>query len=298
MFYGVITMKLFYKLFVGILAVIMTATVAFAQVQPAGSVDRYRDGGSVSILGEDRGISELFGESGLISFIKEKLEDLNLDGLISCIKDIFSEIIEKIILIIERIISAVVVNTDDSSYYEMLFAASSEIEAVKSYMLDKNAGEMDTGDIQIIYTSLIGDDDSDPENLKSLKACVQYNFTLDDKGQMHFISGAADIGLFILASEEDGSHTVKEAFFPEEGENYTSSLEALCSQVGVTVDDCLSLMEMVKITIIDELAVYYEEHPEITAIEFEGEMYNADQLREIEGERMNEIFERYQTEAE
>ena len=286
-------MKIFSKLLVGILAVIMTATVAFAHAEPVRAADWEPDGVSAYISGEAGSTDELFESGGLINFIKEILEDLDLDSLISFIKEKLAEICEKIFVIIERLLASAM-NNEESDGFDQLLFVSNEIETIEAYILDMNAAWMEPGDIPIVYASFISSDDSDPENIKAFIGYVQDNFTLDEAGQMHYAAGVTDFGLFFLTRDDDGICTIREAYFPEEGENYISSLENLCSQSDVSLEDCLSMMEFTEISMIDELAVYYEEHPEITAIEFEGEMYNAEQLREIEQERMTEIINRYQ----
>ena len=151
------------------------------------------------------------------------------------------------------------------------------------YIKDRNAEMMDPGDVQIVtpYPIYTVDYDLEDEEITNLACMIQDNYRLDDENQLLYVSGAEDIVLFKHQKDEEGTFAVVEATFAEDGENYTASIEKMCDEVGITLDECFEEIAYAEVSVVNAMAEYLRENPDIKGIEYQGEILTADELDEI-----------------
>ncbi len=167
---------------------------------------------------------------------------------------------------------------------EALLSRYDELDDVmKEYMSEYNAQFMDPADVQIYSKQVAYMDDIDLDEIKVLADFCQMNYTIEDD-QMILASGASEPYLFTIDRAEDGTLTVADEKHTEDGEGYTASLETLCEEVGITLDDYDASMVFGACNDVDALVKYMEEHPEITGAEYMGEIKTIDELRAISQE--------------
>ena len=184
--------------------------------------------------------------------------------------------------------------------FDLLFEATNKVnEAIKTYIKDKNAEIMDPGEVQIVTISTLWEPETfsgQEEEFQELDNVVQFNYNLDEENQLRFVSGVEDVALFTLQKNEDGSYTIADAEFAEEGENYMPSIEALCEKVGKPIDECKETLAFAQWMVLFELRGYLDEHPEVTGIEYDGEIRTAEELSEIQSELLTELSAIYEEE--
>ena len=167
---------------------------------------------------------------------------------------------------------------------EALLSRYDELDDVmKEYLFEYNAQFMDPADVQIYSKQVAYMDDIDLDEIKVLADFCQMNYTIEDD-QMILASGASEPHLFTIERAEDGTLAVVDEKHTEDGEGYTASLEALCGEVGITLDDYDASMVFGACNDVDALVEYMEEHPEITGAEYMGEIKTIDELRAISQE--------------
>ena len=169
----------------------------------------------------------------------------------------------------------------DLDFLDELFRKTESIRAAQNaYMLDKNAESMDPGDVQIVTNTCIWEDaDLDKEEIKVLAKIDQNNYTQNDKNELDFLSGAGDVVLFTLHAEDDGSYSVTDARFAEDGEGYLSSIEAFCDEVGTPLEDCMQTIDFADVMVLYDLEEYLNQHPDIKGIEYAGEVVDLEGLK-------------------
>ena len=162
----------------------------------------------------------------------------------------------------------------------------------EQYILDRNADMMDQGDVQIIsyYPVYTDDYEVDAVDITNLACMIQSNYKLDDENQLLFISGAEDLVLFKHQKDEEGTFAVVEATFAEDGENYTASIEKMCDEVGITLEDCFSEMDFAEAAVAYDLERYLNNNPDIKGIEYQGEIRTAEELDEIFYAAIEELY--------
>ena len=162
------------------------------------------------------------------------------------------------------------------------------------YVAERNAEFMDAGDVQIFskIPGYVGDPEAD--EFKVLGDFTQVNYVIDGD-QMNMISAATDTLLLTLTKEEDGTYTVTDEKHAADGEDYADSLEALCEEVGIPVDDVRVASVLGAYNDADALAKYLNEHPEIATAEYQGEQMTAEELKALSdnytSDLMDSIFE-------
>ena len=104
-----------------------------------------------------------------------------------------------------------------------------------------------------------------------------------------------DTLLLTLTKGEDGTYTVTNEKHAADGEDYAESLEALCEEVGIPVDDVRVASKLGAYNDADALAKYLNEHPEIATAEYQGEQMTAEELKALSdgytSDLMDSIFE-------
>ena len=162
------------------------------------------------------------------------------------------------------------------------------------YVAERNAEFMDAGDVQIFskIPGYVGDPEAD--EFKVLGDFTQVNYVIDGD-QMNMKSAATDTLLLTLTKGEDGTYTVTDEKHAADGEDYADSLEALCEEVGIPVDDVHVASKLGAYNDADALAKYLNEHPEIATAEYQGEQMTAEELKALSdnytSDLMDSIFE-------
>ena len=172
----------------------------------------------------------------------------------------------------------------DFSALEALFEINDSMRAAEEqYIKDRNAETMDPADVQIVSNSPIYTVEYEPEDteLTNMATMIQGNYRLNDENQLLFVSGAEDIVLFRHQKDEEGNYPVAEATFAEAGETYTASIEKMCEEVGITPDECFESIAAAEAGVAYDLAEYLENNPDITGIEYQGEIRTANELKDI-----------------
>ncbi len=179
---------------------------------------------------------------------------------------------------------------DFSSFDEMIAVFDSLKASEKAYMLEHNAEALEPGDVQIVSGYNISQDEYDADPIRSFNYMIQCDYTVDEENQLRFLCGAEDVVLFSHRKDENGDYPVTDASFSEDGENYTASVEAMCSEMGITADTCMEEIEAAKVMFIYDLKMYMDEHPDVAGIEFEGEIRSAEDLYALWSERISELY--------
>ena len=285
------------------------------------------DGADSSLLG-DKGISGLFEEDGALAGILPEGIDVKgvLESVGSELEDVNSTLHQEL-----QSVAEMVTNEDGSVDWEkvggsveellsvlkdggILDEAGGEADEGKSdedidallaelmipyekadavmfdYIAERNADLMDAGDVQIFSkrSGYMGDPEED--EFKALADFTQVNFTVDGD-QMNMVSAATDTLLLTLTKGEDGSYTVTDEKYTEDGEAYAASLEALCAEVDISVDDFYASTVLGAYNDADALAEYLREHPEIATAEYQGEQMTAEELEKMSDEYSDELFD-------
>lgn len=76
----------------------------------------------------------------------------------------------------------------------------------------------------------------------------------------------------------------------EKGDKLVPSLEEMCSQVGMTPDECLESQAENRVSVLYDLKTYMEEHPEVKGIEYDGEIRTAEELDAIWDAKLEELY--------
>ena len=169
---------------------------------------------------------------------------------------------------------------------EKLFAQGDMArELATNYILDKNADILESGDVQIVDVGNVYEEMGLSEEYPYLTYVLQYNYTEDEEHQLHYLCGRGDLLLMTLHEEEDGSLTAQDAQVAEE-EDYETFLQAFCENTDKTPEECMESIEFAKAYSPYTLGLYLEEHPEYTALEYNGEMHTAQELEDIATEQL------------
>ena len=298
-------MKLRIMILTGILVLTSSAAVSLhaEETEPAEKA-----GGMLYSLLEENGIADQLG--GLLD---DKLpEGTDIDGILNTLKEKLDEADSEISGVVEGIVGKV--KNDDGSYdldainqylspllgrllgdegesdgfdfgdidIDKLFEQSGKLDdTISEYIAEMNGGILESGDVQIIDPTYIDADDILEEDFEYLTYGMQYNYTEDDEHQLHPLCHKEDLLLLSIHLDEDGNYTIVDAQVPEDGE-YDELLEKYCEQREMTPEEALESIEFCKAYFPSSgLSEYMKEHPEITGIEYEGEIRTADELNEI-----------------
>ena len=157
------------------------------------------------------------------------------------------------------------------------------MKSEEEFILDKNEGTLDFGDAQIVENCSIYSDefDGDTIDIRNFTTMVQNNYTMDEEGQLWILSSSEDVVFFRHQKDEDGGYPIVEATIAGESGDYTADLEAMCDEVGITLDECMHEIQYARDSIVFELKSYMEEHPEVTGIEFDGEIRTFEELEQM-----------------
>ena len=294
---------------IGILVVMMSASAVFAEEAVSGEVAEQEDtsggllealfgeGGTLNeVIPEETDIDAVLGTAkeqlnradGEIEKLLDKIYDMTQNEAGSFSPDTLKEYADDLL---GKFIGGE--EDFDISSLDAYFEISSNYNAAEEqYIKECNAEMMDPGDVQIVsqYPIYTVDYELEDVEITNLASLIQNNYKLDDENQLCFISGARDIVLFKHQKNEEGNYAVVEATFTEDGENYTSSLEKMCDEVGITLDECFEEIAFAEAAVAYDLEEYLNNHPDIKGIEYQGEIRTAEELDEIFYNAIDELY--------
>lgn len=225
--------------------------------------------------------------------VAEKAQNNSIDPNVQ--QDTLEEYAEALL---ERILGSVDFEKDDLSD-SLAFASLDEYLEVYNgiknleddYIKEHNAGSMEAGDVQIVASNSLADEEIDEDQARRLACVIQNNYRMDKENQLRLVSSSEDVVLFTHQKDQDGNYIVTDAEFAEKGENYESSIQALNLKMDDPSDELQEDLEASRIMVAYDLKKYLEEHPEVKGIEFEGEIRTAEELDEIMIDRLSKLYE-------
>jgi len=151
---------------------------------------------------------------------------------------------------------------------------------IEAYLQEKNADSLEQGDITLFSYEARMEKTKDDGTTLSLITFLQMNYKADGK-DLVLVGSARDTMLFTFDTAEDGSVSIREAKATEDGENYTSSLEALCKEYGTTLEDYEGVLEFSDLMDTLTLLGCLKDHPEYERIEYMGELHTLEEMDQI-----------------
>ena len=163
--------------------------------------------------------------------------------------------------------------------------------AEENYVLERNAGLLKPGEIQIHSGgNVYAEDFSGLKDFHEIYCAIQYNYDKDENGVLRYVDGREDVILFTFREEEDGSITITDTRFAEEGEKAASSLEEMCREIDAPYDDALEMLNFDRAYDVQDLIEYMDQNPEVTGIEYNGQVRTYEELKDIEDQRLRELY--------
>ena len=163
--------------------------------------------------------------------------------------------------------------------------------AVENYILERNAELLKPGEIQLLAGgNVYAEDFQELKEFREIYCAIQYNYNKDQDGCLRYADGNKEVILFSLREEEDGSITVVDARFAEEGEKEEASLKEMCEELNASYDEAAEMLAFDRADDVRTLMDYMKENPDVTGIEYEGAVRTYEEFEEIEDRRMKEIF--------
>ena len=283
-----------------ILAIIMAVMLVFSAMPavfaeaPAETEEKESKGGF---------FSSLFGEDGKISDLIEEGGNL--------LKDLGTQLADKKSQV-SRVLNnlkAFVTNEDGSVNWDAvkmlasgLFAGGDEAgeqgeeeigvqaqEAIKEYILKKNADILEAGDAQVVILNVAQPLVQEDGTAKVIGYYTQQNYVLDGK-DYKFLCSATDMMIVTIAKNADGLWEAVGSVAAEDGEGYAASVAALCEEVGFTLDDLAGATAFGALSEQAELYTLMDAHPEVERIEYNGEMVTGAELKEMLNEAVNALM--------
>lgn len=109
---------------------------------------------------------------------------------------------------------------------------------------------------------------------------IQGNYKQNDENELLLVSETEDVVLFRHERDEEGNYPVVEATFAKNDDTYMNTVEKMCGEVGITLDEGLEYIEISEVMYAYDLEEYLNNHPDIKGIEYQGKIMNADELEE------------------
>ena len=254
------------------------------------------------VLPEGTNIDEMVGTSReqmgqadqeirqVLDEVAEKAQNNSIDPNVQ--QDTLEEYAEALL---ERILGSADFEKDDPLPFASLDEYLEVYNGIKNleddYIKEHNAGSMEAGDVQIVASNSLADEEIDEDQARRLACMIQNNYRMDEENQLRLVSSSEDVVLFTHQKDQDGNYIVTDAEFAEKGENYESSIQALNLKMDDPSDELQEDLEASRIMVAYDLKKYLEEHPEVKGIEFEGEIRTADELDEIMIDRLSKLYE-------
>ena len=303
---------------IGALAAVMSVSAVFAEETVSESAEQETASSEAAVqeAGAGKLLNYLFGEGGPLNEALPEGVDINVmadtvkeqlnqaDSAIETVLDkicemaqqedgkISPEAVEKYA---KNLLGQFIGGDEDfdfsdlDAYFEINDSMRAEEE---QYIKDRNAEMMDPADVQIVSNCSIYTAEYEPGDteLTNMTVMTQGNYRLNDENQLLFVSGAEDIVLFKHQKDEEGSYPVVEATFAEDGETYTASIEKMCAEVGITLDECFESIEFAEAWVAYDLADYLKNNPDIAGIEYQGEIRSAEELEDLFYSILDELY--------
>ena len=254
------------------------------------------------VLPEGTNIDEMVGTSReqmgqadqeirqVLDEVAEKAQNDSIDPNVQ--QDTLEEYAEALL---ERILGSADFEKDDPLPFASLDEYLEVYDGIKNleddYIRERNAGSMEAGDVQIVASNSLADEEIDEDQARRLACVIQNNYRMDEENQLRLVSRSEDVVLFTHQKDQDGNYLVTDAEFAEKGENYDSSIQALNLKMDDPSDELQEDLEASRIMVAYDLKEYLEEHPEVKGIEFEGEIRTAEELDEIMIDRLSKLYE-------
>ena len=254
------------------------------------------------VLPEGTNIDEMVGTSReqmgqadqeirqVLDEVAEKAQNDSIDPNVQ--QDTLEEYAEALL---ERILGSADFEKDDPLPFASLDEYLEVYDGIKNleddYIREHNAGSMEAGDVQIVASNSLADEEIDEDQARRLACVIQNNYRMDEENQLRLVSSSEDVVLFTHQKDQDGNYIVTDAEFAEKGENYESSIQALNLKMDDPSDELQEDLEASRIMVAYDLKKYLEEHPEVKGIEFEGEIRTAEELDEIMIDRLSKLYE-------
>ena len=272
-------------------------------VLPEGTnIDEIAGGPLFGVLPEGTNIDEMVGTSReqmgqadqeirqVLDEVAEKAQNDSIDPNVQ--QDTLEEYAEALL---ERILGSADFEKDDPLPFASLDEYLEVYDGIKNleddYIRERNAGSMEAGDVQIVASNSLADEEIDEDQARRLACVIQNNYRMDEENQLRLVSSSEDVVLFTHQKDQDGNYLVTDAEFAEKGENYDSSIQALNLKMDDPSDELQEDLEASRIMVAYDLKEYLEEHPEVKGIEFEGEIRTAEELDEIMIDRLSKLYE-------
>ena len=254
------------------------------------------------VLPEGTNIDEMVGTSReqmgqadqeirqVLDEVAEKAQNDSIDPNVQ--QDTLEEYAEALL---ERILGSADFEKDDPLPFASLDEYLEVYNGIKNleddYIREHNAESMEAGDVQIVASNSLADEEIDEDQARRLACVIQNNYRMDEENQLRLVSSSEDVVLFTHQKDQDGNYIVTDAEFAEKGENYDSSIQALNLKMDDPSDELQEDLEASRIMVAYDLKKYLEEHPEVKGIEFEGEIRTAEELDEIMIDRLSKLYE-------
>ena len=254
------------------------------------------------VLPEGTNIDEMVGTSReqmgqadqeirqVLDEVAEKAQNDSIDPNVQ--QDTLEEYAEALL---ERILGSADFEKDDPLPFASLDEYLEVYNGIKNleddYIREHNAESMEAGDVQIVASNSLADEEIDEDQARRLACVIQNNYRIDEENQLRLVSSSEDVVLFTHQKDQDGNYLVTDAEFAEKGENYDSSIQALNLKMDDPSDELQEDLEASRIMVAYDLKEYLEEHPEVKGIEFEGEIRTAEELDEIMIDRLSKLYE-------
>ena len=254
------------------------------------------------VLPEGTNIDEMVGTSReqmgqadqeirqVLDEVAEKAQNDSIDPNVQ--QDTLEEYAEALL---ERILGSADFEKDDPLPFASLDEYLEVYNGIKNleddYIREHNAESMEAGDVQIVASNSLADEEIDEDQARRLACVIQNNYRMDEENQLRLVSSSEDVVLFTHQKDQDGNYLVTDAEFAEKGENYESSIQALNLKMDDPSDELQEDLEASRIMVAYDLKEYLEEHPEVKGIEFEGEIRTAEELDEIMIDRLSKLYE-------
>ena len=180
----------------------------------------------------------------------------------------------------------------DMSDLDALFQKADNVNAaMENYILERNAELLKPGEIRLLAGGNVqAEDFSDLKEFREIYCAIQYNYNKDRDGCLRYADGNKEVILFSLREEEDGSITIVDTRFAEEGEKEEASLKEMCEELNVSYDEAAEMLAFDRAYDVQTLMDYMKENPDVTGIEYEGAVRTYEEFEEIEDRRMKELF--------
>ncbi len=163
--------------------------------------------------------------------------------------------------------------------------------AIDEYILDRTASLLEPGEIQFLPGGCVSSEDFEYlKEFREIYCALQYNYNKDDNGVLRLADIGDDVIMFSFKEEEDGSITITDTRFAEKGEKEAASLQEMCDELGTSYDDAAEMLAFNRAYAVHDMIRYMDNNPDVTGVEYEGEVRTREELEEIETERLREIF--------